>query len=143
MSNSSVFRARRKLLKDSDILQLYDSEFLPVIANSIIDTAPFFVRYGDSQSMASSYIGLLFLIIYSITAVCVIVGGQSTTDYDLEKSIIDQLINTVANLQTQVTKLMAENNILKGKVTKLEAQVSTKSKSLCLLFNSMCVSVYI
>jgi len=56
---------------------------------------------------------------------------------DSVKSIIDQLINTDANLQTQVTTLVAENNVLEAKVTKLEDQESTKSKSLCILFNTM------
>jgi len=52
---------------------------------------------------------------------------------------MDQLINTVANLQTQVTKLVTKNNVLEAKVTKLEAQESTKSKSLCILFNAVCI----
>ena len=43
------------------------------------------------------------------------------------KSIIDQLINTDANLQTQVTTLVAENDVLKANLTKLGAQQSTKS----------------
>jgi len=29
--------------------------------------------------------------------------------------------------------------VLEAKVTKLEAQESTKSKSLCILFNAMCI----
>ena len=89
--------------------------------------------------MSYSNIGLLFLFICSFAAVFVIVGGQSATDDDSGNSIMDQLINTVANLQTQVTILVAENNMLKAKVTKLEAQESTKSKSLCILFNAVCI----
>ena len=107
---------------------------------SYIDIALFFVRYGYSQIMASfSCIGLLFLFMYSIATVFVIVGGQSTTDDDSGNSIMDQLINAVANLQTQVTKLVAENKMLKAKVTKLEAQESTKSKSVCILFDNVCI----
>ena len=48
---------------------------------------------------------------------------------DSVKSIIVQLINTDANLQTQVTTLVAENDVLKANLTKLEAQQSTESKS--------------
>jgi len=47
---------------------------------------------------------------------------------DSVKSIIVQLINTDANLQTQVTTLVAENDVLKANLTKLEAQQSTESK---------------
>ena len=89
--------------------------------------------------MSYNNIGLLFLFICSFAAVFVIVGGQSTTDDNPGNSIMDQLINTVANLQTQVTKLVAENNMLKAKVTKLEAQESTKSKSLCIRINAVCI----
>jgi len=56
---------------------------------------------------------------------------------DSVKSIIDQLINTDVNLQTQVTTLVAENDVLKANLTKLEAQQSTKSKSLCIFCNTM------
>jgi len=65
--------------------------------------------------------------------VVVIVGGQPTTDDDSDKSILDQLIYTVTNL-------VAENNMLKEKVAKLEAQESTKSKSVFLLFSAMCIN---
>jgi len=58
---------------------------------------------------------------------------------DSVKSTIVQLINTDANLQTQVTTLVAENDVLKANLTKLEAQQSTDSKSLCILFNAMCI----
>ena len=70
------------------------------------------------------------LFICSIVAVVVIVGGQPTTDDDSDKSIIDQLIYTV-------TKVVDENNMLKTKVAKLEAQVSAKSKSVCLVFSAI------
>jgi len=62
---------------------------------------------------------------------------------DSMKSTVDQLINTVANLQTQVTTLVAENNVLKANLTKLEAQETTESKSLCILFNTMYIYIYI
>ena len=62
----------------------------------------------------------------------VLVGGQPTTDDDSDKSIVDPLIyNTV-------TKLVADNNMLKEKIAQLEAQVSTKSKSVCLVFRAIC-----
>ena len=60
---------------------------------------------------------------------------------DSMKSTVDQLINTVANLQTQVTTLVAENNVLKANLTKLEAQETTESKFLCILFNTMCIYI--
>jgi len=109
-----------------------------------IDIALFSVRYDYSQIMASfSCIGLLFLFMYSIATVFVIVGGQSTTDDDSGNSIMDQLINAVANLQTQVTKLVAENKMLKANVTKLAAQESIKSKSLCILFDAVCTAKFL
>jgi len=89
--------------------------------------------------MSYSNIGLLFLFICSFAVVFVIVSGQSTTDDNSGNSIMDQLINTVANLQTQVTKLVTKNNMLEAKVTKLEAQESTKSKSVCILFDAVCI----
>ena len=62
----------------------------------------------------------------------VLVGGQPTTDDDSDKSIVDPLIyNTV-------TKLVADNNMLKEKIAQLEAQMSTKSKSVCLVFRAIC-----
>jgi len=44
VSNSSVFRAHRKLLKESDILQLYDSEFQT-------DGAPLLKAFADNASV--------------------------------------------------------------------------------------------
>jgi len=71
------------------------------------------------------------LLLYSIAAVFVIVGGQPTTDDDYCED--DQLTNNVANLQTQLKNLVARNLMLEAKVTKLEAD--KRSDSNCVTFS--------
>jgi len=53
--NSSVFRARRKLLKESDILQLYNSEFQTdgaLTLKAFADNASV-IRGADSSSLSA------------------------------------------------------------------------------------------
>ena len=62
---------------------------------------------------------LLSLFICASAAVFVIVGGQSTTGDDYDKT--DQLMYTVANLQGELAKVKAELAKSVDKIAKLEA----------------------
>jgi len=63
-------------------------------------------------------VGALSPFIYIIATVIVIVSGQPTTDDDGDNELIDLM----ATIQAELTKLVAENNVLKAKVAKLEAE---------------------
>ena len=75
-------------------------------------------------------VGALSPFIYIIATVIVIVSGQPTTDDDGDNELIDLM----ATIQAELTKLVAENNVLKAKVAKLEAEQPGRldnCKSLC------------
>ena len=67
----------------------------------------------------ANWTGALSVFIYCSAAVFIVVGGQTPT-----ADTVDQLVSTVARLQTELAKVAAKNDELEAEQAELDAELA-------------------